>query len=469
MNTKRTSAGTGQFPNMLKVARELGCQIRPSAGNPNILTGLCPFHESKKLHEAKTLQVDLQTARFWCIVCESAGNPMGFIAKVWGMSAQETYEFINTGCEVTAERPRRERNGRRNEDGPPEAQNTAVLTLASRYYGLQVETSFTALHHLARLGIEPRRAMELGFGYCPGEGLQEHLEQRGATPDEIEESPLFQEVTGMEILSGCLVLSDLDFTGATIWMIGMPQDEGDAPAAGWGPRRPRTRGIRGRRNQLFNLKDVSRQAGNIVLTDDPRLYLVTSAGGAPAAMTTRQRRNDNTETITERVGNLLARREVDGIVLAMHDRELGERIHQTATQLRPEMKTERRSLEEMNRQLNPQERDLDKFAGREPSKRGRTVLEEEKATGRPSTKAAVGKRNDALGKKDADGERAAPGAGVSDRPGPTEGLETKAGLEPAPVAPAPVATRPPPTETVPESEATPQGPSQPEGSETVET
>ena len=280
MSSRQVSAGTAQFPNMLKVAKEMGCQIQPSSGNPNILTGLCPFHESRTLHEAKTLHVDLQTARFWCGACEIAGNPMIFIAKVWGMSAQETYEFIITdGCEVTAQRPRhRQQNGRWNEEGPPEGQNTAILTLASRYYGQNVETSFTALNYLARLGIEPRRAVELGFGYCTGEGLREYLQQKGATQDEIEESPLFQEVTGMEILSGCPVLSDLDFTGATIWMMGMPPDEGDTGAP-WKSGRPRTRGIQGRRNQLFNLKQVNQRSKYIVVTDDPRLHLNQSQGG----------------------------------------------------------------------------------------------------------------------------------------------------------------------------------------------
>ena len=369
MSTRQTSAGTAQFPNMLKVARELGCQIQPSASNPNILTGLCPFHESRTLHEAKTLYIDLQTARFQCSTCESAGNPMAFIAKIWGMSAQETYEFINAGCEITAQRPRGERNGRWNEDGPPQAQNTAVLTKAARYYRQQVELNFTPLNYLARLGIEPRRAAEAGLGYCTGEGLREYLERQDVTPEEIDDSPLFQDVTGMEILSGCPVLFDLDFTGAAIWMMGLlPEDR--ETTTGWQPGRPRTRGIRGRRNNLFNLRDIYQRSGSVVLTDDPRLHLVLAAGGIPSAMTTRPRRTDGLGTMMKRVAGTLAQRNVDSVILAMHDREVGGKIQRELAAARPKTRVEIRGIDAMMRQLNHWERDLAGFAASAPAGAG---------------------------------------------------------------------------------------------------
>ena len=360
MSTRQMSTGATQFPNMLKVARELGCQIQPSAGNPNILTGLCPFHESRTLHEAKTLYIDLQTARFQCSTCDSTGNPMAFIAKIWGMSAQETYEFISGGYEITAKRPRRERNGDQSEDGPPPAQNTAVLTMAARYYGTQVERNFAPLNYLARLGIEPRTATEAGFGYCTGEGLREYLESQDVTPEEIDDSPLFQDVTGMEILSGCPVMSDLDFTGAAIWMMGLLPDERDT-GTGWRPGRPRTRGIRGRRNNLFNLRDMNRRSGTVVLTDDPRLHLVLAAGGVPSAMTTRPRRSD-WSGMTERIAGTLAQRNVESVILAMHDREMWEGIGRELEKTRPNTRVENRGMDAMIRQLNPWERNLAGFA-----------------------------------------------------------------------------------------------------------
>ena len=369
MSTRQRTTGTAQFPNMLKVARELGCQIQPSAGNPNMLNGLCPFHESRTLHEAKTLYVDLQTARFQCTACGSSGNPMAFIAKVWGMSAQETYEFISGGSEITAQRPRRERNGRLNEDGPPPAQNTAVLTMAARYYRTQVEQNFTPLNYLARMGIEPRRAAETGFGYCSGEGLREYLERQKVTPEEMDDSPLFQDMTGMEILSGCPVLFDMDFTGAAIWMMGLLPEDRDA-GAGWQPGRPRTRGIRGRRNNLFNLRDISQRSGSVVLTDDPRLHLVLIAGGIPSSMTTRARRGDRLEAMTERIAGTLAQRNVDKVVLAMHDQEVARKIQQETTETRPKTRVEIRGTDAIMRQLNPWERDLAGFAAFVPVKAG---------------------------------------------------------------------------------------------------
>lgn len=152
---RQKSEGIAQFPNMLKIARELGCQIQPGAENPNLLTGLCPFHQSRTLHEAKTLHVDLQTTRFWCSRCDSAGNPLAFIAKVWGLSAQETYQFLQEGGPITARRPRRSPPEKGDGSGPPAAQNTALLTMATEYFSQQVETGYVPLSYLARLGVAP--------------------------------------------------------------------------------------------------------------------------------------------------------------------------------------------------------------------------------------------------------------------------------------------------------------------------
>ena len=419
MSTRQTSTGTAQFPNMLKVARDLGCQIQPSAGNPNMLNGLCPFHESRTLHEAKTLYVDLQTARFQCTACDSSGNPMAFIAKVWGMSAQETYEFISGGAEITAQRPMRERNGRSNEDGPPPAQNTAVLTMAARYYRTQVEQNFTPLSYLARLGIEPGRAAEAGFGYCSGEGLREYLERQKATPEEIDDSPLFQEITGMEILSGCPVLFDMDFTGAAIWMMGLVPEERD-PGAGWLPGRPRTRGIRGRRNNLFNMRDMSQRSGSVVLTDDPRLHLVLIAGGVPSSMTTRARRGDRPESMTGRIAGTLAQRNVNRVVLAMHDVDVARKIQQETAEAKPNTRMEIRGADVIMRQLNHWERDLAGFTAFAPAK---------------ATPAPVGTA------------KAAPVETAPVETAPVPVKTAQAPVETAPVETAPVETAPAPVET----------------------
>ena len=161
-------------------------------------------------------------------------------------------------------------------------QNSALLTMGTRYYGQQVKQSFPALHYLARLGVEPDAAIRAGFGYCPGEGLKEYLEQRKADPEEIEESTLFQDITGMEFLAGCITLSDLDFTGATIWMIGLLPDEDNQQS--WNAARPRNRSIQGKRNRFFNMTNIRENEHGITVTDDPRLYLLMKASGMTPAM-----------------------------------------------------------------------------------------------------------------------------------------------------------------------------------------
>ena len=362
MRPRQTSAGNAQFSNMLKLGRELGCQIQPSAANPSILAGLCPFHESKNLHAAKTLSISLENARFWCITCHATGNPMAFLAKVWGISSQETYEFIQAGYAISAERPKWESQPQsRDQSGAPQAQNTAILTMATKYYKRQMEQSFTALNYLARLGVTPEQAAEKGFGYCSGDGLQEYLEKSGATPEELEASSLFQDVTGMEYLSGCPVLSDLDWTGATIWMLAIIPE--DANENYWPVHRPRIRGLPGRRNRLFNLGEMSTRNLSMTMTDDPRLHLALEANGFTSALVTQYRTPGNADTLTERITSTMLGRSPNRIIMAMHDRELGEKISQIITREKPETVLLHRGIEEIMRQINPWERDLQTFTG----------------------------------------------------------------------------------------------------------
>ena len=173
----------------------------------------------------------------------------------------------------------------------------------------------------------------------------------------------------MEILSGCPVLFDLDFTGAAIWMMGLLPEERDT-GAGWVASRPRTRGIRGRRNNLFNLRDINQRSGSVVLTDDPRLHLVLAAGGIPSAMTTRPRRIDGLETMTGRIAATLAQRNIDSVILAMHDHEVARKIRQETAEARPETRVEIRGTDAIMRQLNPWERDLAGFAASVPAGAG---------------------------------------------------------------------------------------------------
>ena len=293
-------------------------------------------------------------------------EPTGFIARVWGVSAQEAYDLIRAGSKMEPDRPIWGTQPQpRDHSGPPQAQNSAILTMAAKYYRQQVEHSYNALHFLVRMGITPQKAMEHGFGYCTGEGLREYLERRGATTEEIEACPLFQELTGMEFLAGCPVLADTDWTGATIWMMAiLPEENENSNNNGmaWPMHRPRTRGIPGRRNRLFNLKNVTPGSGSVTMTDDARLYLVLEASGFPTTLITQTRRPNNADVITERIASGLAGRNPGRIVVAMHDRELGERIGRATKAERPETVLLHRGISEMMQQLDPRERNLQEFA-----------------------------------------------------------------------------------------------------------
>ncbi len=354
------SAGSQQFRNMLRVAREMGCQLQRGMENPDHLNGLCPFHESRNLQEAKTLRVDTANASFWCVTCNVSGNPLSFIARVWGVTSQDAYALIEEGHEVTAPRPRRDPEVyRRRPDRPPSIQNTALLTMAARFYGERVESSYPALCCLAKLGIEPRVARELGFGYCPGEGLQQRLEEWGADPGEIETSPLFQEDTGLEALGGWITLADTDPTGAAMWMTGIMPD----PPGNWNLHRgrPRMRGLPGQRRNLLNLTRVNRGARLVAVTDDPRLYLALRADGQPAVLSVAVRRRENAEALPGRLADALARREPGSLVIAMHDSQLAQALAEESRRRREETTVSIRSQARMMRELDPRERNIREF------------------------------------------------------------------------------------------------------------
>ena len=368
MTSSNTRGGAAQFPNMLKIASELGCQLKPQPSNPNILAGLCPFHESRNLQEAKTLHVDIQSTRFWCNTCEARGNPTAFIAKVWGMSGAETMEFIRQEHDVTPDRPK-PGPAFEAEPGRPNPQNSAILTMAQGFYSKQVESNFAALSYLVKLGIEPEKAIRKGFGYCSGDGLREYLEKRGATPDEIRESTLFQDRTGMEFLSGCPVLADFDYTGACIWMMALVPEDGpqkwEIPT-----HRPATRGIRGRRNQIFNLRQADRGSNPIIMTDDPRMYLTSAAEDIPTILIPGIKREVvQVQVQAERIAGIIARRNPRRIILAMHDRELSKRIAKTSQKLDASTIFEEREHLEIMKQLRPASRNFQEFIRQESIRR----------------------------------------------------------------------------------------------------
>ena len=171
------------------------------------------------------------------------------------------------------------------------------------------------------------------------------------------------------------MLSDLDWTGATIWMLAIiPEDMNNEN--NWPIHRPRIRGLPGRRNRLFNLGKMSTRSISVTVTDDPRLHLALEANGFTSALVTQYRTPGNAKTLTERITSTMAGRSPSRIIMAMHDRELGERKSQIITREKPETVPLHRGIEEIMRQINPWERDLRTFTGGNIETNNRDLSEE---------------------------------------------------------------------------------------------
>ena len=155
------------FAAMLKIAAEMGCQLQPTPTDPALLRGLCPFHEAKSMAYAHTLHIDTRTTRFRCQVCPAHGNPIAFIAKAWGLSAQDAYQLVSHTGDVGFTRPPYQDNHHDPDDPLPALQNTAVLTRATRYYGQQVYHSYPALYFLAQLAVHPDSRRQSRDGLLP--------------------------------------------------------------------------------------------------------------------------------------------------------------------------------------------------------------------------------------------------------------------------------------------------------------
>ena len=321
------------FNQMMRVAGGLGCQFQPNPDNPNLLRGLCPFHEGYSLQNLKTLTVNIRTKKFWCTHCETGGNPLVFIAMTWSVSVRDARQLAEIkGDEIGADRPPYPqaffRNEERNYLVP---QNTAVLTIAMRFYTEQLKKNYEPMYLLARLGVTPEKAQRAGVGYCTGYGLREYLLEKGIRESEIEQSPIFQRETGFETLSGRIVLADMDYSGATTW-ITSTRAEDPMETYGWRSGRPKTFGLPGYRSYLFNSRDITSENPQILLTDDIRLYILASANRIPSTLMTRRRREgESTTELASRMTETLSERGVTRLVVAIHDRQRNNYIQDMFT------------------------------------------------------------------------------------------------------------------------------------------
>ena len=348
------------FTAMLQMAGLLGCQLQPTSENPALLRGFCPFHPAETLSLAHTLKIDTRSAKFWCHICDLNGSPITFISIVWGISARDAQQLLDTNPELTIKRPPYPDTFFLRSQGLP-PQNSAVLTRATRYYGKQVYNHYPALQFLARLNVHPEAAVKAGIGYCPGAGLREHLEELEFLPEEISNSPLINQVTGFETFAGRITLADRDFAGGTVWMTsGEPEDHADS--SHWSVKRPHVYGIAGPRPAVLNILRLERGTRQVAVTDDLRLYIVLAARQTPAVLITRRTRDrSEAQDTAHRISQALKDRGARNIVIAVHNGLLRHSLRDSFLTLVPASHSPIRTRDQIIQALNPDRRNLDSF------------------------------------------------------------------------------------------------------------
>ena len=363
------------FPAMMKMAKEIGCQLKMSKSNPSVLNGLCPFHQSENLRESETLNIDTGNPKFWCSTCGANGNPISFIAKIWGVSVTDAYLLSRRAKELTADRPSYPedhfRGKERHQDAIP--QNTAMLTRATRYYTRQMMTSYPALHLLARMGIDPQEAAKHGIGYSTGEGLKEHLREHGFNEEEIEGSPLFYPETDLEVMGKRLVLPDRDYTGATLWMTSMAlekQDEGYR----WGQKRPIMFGLRHSKPHAINFAAVNSRNTQLTITDDARFYLAMLVNKKTIILITRIPESEEQLLQSRRATYYaLKEKETKNVALVLHHRGITSGLGKLLEES-PEIRNVRYyKRDQIFKNLEPKTRDtqvFDDFTNPQPQEKG---------------------------------------------------------------------------------------------------
>ena len=363
VSRKRKSAATRDqkhYPAMLRIAREMGCALRPNQANPLKMRGVCPFHQATSLNNAQTLSIDAKELRFACNYCHASGSPVAFAAMAWNTSARDARELLEDHPEAGATRPPYQRAAAERHRA-----NTAVLTRAMDHYRQQLSSGnalvMPTLLILAQLGLSVEQAADAGLGVSTGAGLAQHLKDTGASESEITESPLFlRQDREREFLAGRTVIADLDYTGAALWINSLNPDQ-NRDQSRINPNKPGTTGIMGSHPYLMGMERAAGEKGKVIVTDDARLHLVARAQNQASLFWSAKLRGDNREAkqiaaerITERVKQTPAKT----VILMMHDSTVRSMCAWDLRKTGKQEKTLSLGRAEILRQLNPLTRDL---------------------------------------------------------------------------------------------------------------
>lgn len=312
---------------MLQMAEAAGCQLRPQIHNRSQLRGLCPFHEADHMKAANTLVVDIKDPKFYCRFCNSRGNPTTFAALMWGVCTAEAAQMLELmGSEaVGLERPLpiALREPQASVHSKYRIQNTSLLSRAADFYADQLAKSDPANKYLVRLGIAQRDLQSARVGYVKGWGLYEYLQDTDTTPEEIQQSPLF-ETNGSGIFSesfhSAIVMPDLDIVNATRWLMLLPPacpDDGQP----WPVEPPGTLNLRGQRPYLFGYTKIPKRTPCLIVTDDPRIQLVMQSLSVSCCYTLHQ-------TDAGKIAERLTGKSPHAVGILTHNRELATQLAQ---------------------------------------------------------------------------------------------------------------------------------------------
>ena len=358
------------YPAMMRIAAEMGCDMKPMARDPVKMRGMCPFHAAVTRRTARTLDIDTLALRFTCSYCNASGTPTAFAAMAWNVSARDAKELLDAyGKDVGAQRPSYKRG-----DDQRYLPNTAVLTRAAEHYRRQLTAgsplSMPALALAAQLGLDLERAAAAGMGICTGEGLAEYLRETGVSAREIRESSLFlRGDPNREFLAGRVVFADTDYTGATLWLNSL-NPRGNGNGMRLGSNRPGTIGLNGPHPYLMGMDRARTESREVILTDDARLHLVVRAEGRASLLWSNRREDESTagkQEAARRIAERFSRVPARTAVLMMHDSGARSMCAKNITEDGRPRRILSLGKDEILRQLNPLSRDLTEMVSRTES------------------------------------------------------------------------------------------------------
>ncbi len=263
---------------LIPLAKGVGANLTPRDEMNARWQGICPFHRSQGRQPTRTLEISVDDNFFGCRTCGVRGDAAAFAARIWGMAIMEARQWLQDPENARGARPAAilyDHSPTYHE--PPRPQNTALLTRAALWFEERLVEP-AAVSYLTRLDLTIEQAAAAGIGYCSGYGLRGYLLRQDLTPEEIDQSPLFRGAGRRERMSGYLTVAELDHAGGVMSFTGVARQELNARRQ-WPAQAPNWTALPGQRPALLGRMNLPPRPAKLVITDDPRLFLILRAAG----------------------------------------------------------------------------------------------------------------------------------------------------------------------------------------------